>query len=114
VGLKCYLPKEVDESNGEKEILKMRMRNDIQKETYKLQQIEAILEILGEELDYLNLMLLYVGEYSLNAVFLQQVISSLILEVYDPIYYYSIQLLLLSSIGGIQVAYFYFIRLRRC
>lgn len=59
--LKRNLPKEVDQPNREIQVLDMSVRDDIEKEPDELQEIEAILQVLGKELHYLYLMFFDVG-----------------------------------------------------
>lgn len=59
--LKRNLPKEVDQPNREIQVLDMSVRDDIEKEPDELQEIEAILQVLGKELHYLDLMFFDVG-----------------------------------------------------
>ena len=77
--LKRNFAKQIDQANSEIQILNMSVRDDIEKEADELQEIEAILQILREELHYLYLMLFDVGQYGVDIELLEEKGSALIL-----------------------------------
>lgn len=62
------------------------MRDDIEEEPYELEEVEAILHVLWEQLDYLNLMLLYARQNSLDIKLVHQHASALIFQLNDTVY----------------------------
>lgn len=53
--LKRNLPKEINKPYGEVQVLNMSVRDDVEKEADELQEIESVFQVLGKELNYLDL-----------------------------------------------------------
>jgi hypothetical protein len=86
VGGQGNFPEQIDKPNGKVEIFDLAMGNDIHEEPDELQKIEAFLEVLREEFNYLNLMLFHVYQDRFDAVFLMQEQATFIMQTQNTIY----------------------------
>ena len=83
MGLQRYFPEEIDESNGEVQVLGRRVGEDIEKEANELEEVEALLEVLAEELNYLYVVLFHVEEDAISVELAEEGSASLVVHVDD-------------------------------